>query len=579
MMDLAIVTCCRDYGRYLAEWADGILKMTRRPAMVGMVDAGSRDNTPALMSAAAKKLEAAGIRVKVQRIDSRNIGTARNAAVALSDTEWVQHLDCDDMAMPHMMEEFDRLASQADVIPAGYERTGNLAAGPANRVRIYGRSQGATTRTSKAPASGVSPFKRKLWDQSPYREDMPHGGWDTALWLGFSHLEPAPRFVPTPRPVFWYRQHADSTFNTRRVNGRLSAIAGRKLTQVRNGNAGVSVIVPWRSDGKDRDRAWEWVRRRYAAVHPDYEVVEGICSDRDWRKGMAVADGLAKASGSVIVIADADCILSASALREAVAIVQQEPDVGWVIPHRTVRRLDAASTAALIHSAPIPDEMNGWKTRGLQRAAYEGFAGGGMVIVERAKYEASGGIPIVFRGWGAEDEALAIILDTLIAKHRRLEHDLFHLYHPQERRLTHTRYQDNRRLLRMMMMCEDDPDAMWELLQAWASGRHPGIQGEPKVRLVALRSYKRGTTTVPRGAVFSATPTEARRILAAHPKDVSLTRSGQSVMASLEADRKKGTVDYQARRLAMAGQKVKAAALQASKPGEGAADLTRSDYA
>ena len=77
-MRLAVVTCCRDYGRFLDDWARSLVALTVRPELVGIVDAGSRDDTPDRIREASAYLEAAGIRVETRRIDSRNLGTARN---------------------------------------------------------------------------------------------------------------------------------------------------------------------------------------------------------------------------------------------------------------------------------------------------------------------------------------------------------------------------------------------------------------------------------------------------------------------------------------------------------------------
>lgn len=567
MMELSIVTACHNYGRYLDAWADSIIGMTRRPVMVGIVDAGSTDDTRDLMHAAAMKLEAAGLRVRTLHIDSGNIGVGRNAAVSLADSEWVQHLDCDDMAMPHMLEEFELYHREADVIGAGYERTGNLAAGPRNPRRIYSSHQGEQTRRSKAPASGVSPFRRSLWERSPYREDM-IGGWDTALWLGFSHLDPPARFVATRRPVFYYRQHADSVFNERRKSARRSALVGRKLMALRNGYRGVSVLVPWKPDGGPRDRAWEWIRDRYAAVHPEYEVVVGQCSGPEWRKGEAVADALSRATGWTLVIADADCIVAPPALRDAVAITETQPEVGWVIPHRNVLRIDDAPTREIVAGPPTRADF---AELPLQRKAYEGYAGGGMLVIERSRYEAAGGIPTVFRGWGAEDEALAVILDTLIGPHARLEHDLVHLYHPQERRFTHARYQANRALFHDVLARDGQPSEMWELVQAWADGLNPHdkIPNGRRVRMVALEACKVGTRFIQRGATFFASPEQARRMLAASTKRVAITRNGHAQLAAIESREA----------LERSGRNGRPPRAPARSPDEGiAVNLTRSDY-
>jgi len=495
-LELGIVTSCYNYGQYLEDWARSITELTTPPTMVAIVDNGSTDETPVLMAKAAHLLEEAGLEVRTRRIEKTDFGTARNAAVALASTEWVMHLDADDMVMSHCLDDVAKLAPEADVVALGYQRCGDLRSGPSNRTRTYKDSCGRGTLRSKAPASGVSPFRRRFWERSPYRTDMT-GGWDTALWIGFGHLEA--RFKATHRPCFFYRQHGDSIFNRRRKSSRRSAVVGRKLTLLRQGASGVSVIVPFRTDHGPRAEAWAWVRRRYELLHPEWEIVEGRCSGV-WRKGEAVADALSRATGDTLVIADADCVVAPEALEEA---VRMAPTVPWVVPHQLVKRLDQASSSQVLAEEPEDAELGG----SLCRKAYDGFAGGGFVVVDRARYEAAGGMPTEFTGWGAEDEALAVILDTLHGAHHRLSWDLWHLWHPPGGRRQSKAYRRNQALLRRYLGARGKPDRMWALIQ----GLEGSLTEGPDVTMRARRPWKRGREEIAAGALFQATEMEARR--------------------------------------------------------------------
>lgn len=473
-LDLAIVTSCYNYGRYLLDWAHSILALSTPPAMVVIVDNGSSDDTPAHVEAAATLLRERGLSVVTERIPTNvDFGTARNRAVALADAEWVMHLDADDTVMPHCLDDVAALAPDADVVALGYERTGDLKAGPPNRTKVYRNSQGPTTLASSAPASGVSPFRRALWERSPYRTDM-RGGWDTALWLGFAHL--GARFRATRRPCFWYRQHADSVFNTRRVDALRTALTGTKLERIRQGCRGVSVIIPWEDDEGPRARALEWVERRYRALFPDWQLVRGHCRGEVWRKGVAIADALERATGLVLVIADADCVVAPDALAQAVHLVSSGR-APWVVPHSLVHRLDEASTETVLAQDPAAATFAGE----LIRAPYQGFAGGGLVVVGRAEYEATGGIPRRFAGWGAEDVALGIILDTILGSHTRLPADLWHLWHPTGARWSDPNFRENLALLRhTRSRARRGPAPLYEFLMTRRLPRPPRPQ--PTVR-------------------------------------------------------------------------------------------------
>lgn len=71
----------------------------------------------------------------------------------------------------------------------------------------------------------------------------------------------------------------------------------------------VSVVVPYRPDRGFRDAAWAYVRRWWATTHPDWRVVTGDAPHGGpWVKALAVADALPRATGDLLVIADADVV-------------------------------------------------------------------------------------------------------------------------------------------------------------------------------------------------------------------------------------------------------------------------------
>jgi glycosyl transferase family 7 (putative galactosyltransferase) len=65
----------------------------------------------------------------------------------------------------------------------------------------------------------------------------------------------------------------------------------------------------------------------------------------------------------------------------------------------------------------------------LVRDVYEGAPGGGIVVIKRVNYEAIGGIPHAFCGWGSEDRALALLCETLLGPCVRDTAELLHLFH------------------------------------------------------------------------------------------------------------------------------------------------------
>lgn len=176
----------------------------------------------------------------------------------------------------------------------------------------------------------------------------------------------------------------------------------------------VAVLVPFASSEPWRLRARDHVVNRYMAA--GFEVVEGSCPP-PWRKAIAVDQAARRTYADILVVADADCVCHG--VPAAVAAVRA--GAAWAVPHRLVHRLDETATEAFYAGHPNPS--------GRAQRPYEGFAGGGIVVLPRAVWHE---VPMDprFQGWGGEDSSWALALNTLAGPPWRGEADLFHLWHP-----------------------------------------------------------------------------------------------------------------------------------------------------
>jgi glycosyltransferase involved in cell wall biosynthesis len=417
---LTIVTSCIGYGKYLGDWTDSILAQTVRPGRVCIFTHGSQKDYLQAETAMMRLIGAGISCYHTHSPDQVDFGTARNRAVELADTEWVMHLDADDMLFPEAIAELARVAPSADVVQSGYERI-NCAC--TKKRRLYEGGDGEAMLAMTALASGNSMFRRSLWEQRPYRTDL-LGAWDTALWIGFSRL--GARFRPTTMPVFKYRQHNDSIFNRRQtMMGWDRVHTNAMLKALRRNYDGVAIIVPRDlRPSPERQRNWERVRAHYARNHPEWPIIEGFCSTVTWVKGAAIQDALNRCTAETIIIADADVMVDPESLRKSVKSVQS--GAAWSMPHHRVFRLNEAFTEQVCQSeiVLIPPRES------LDRDVYDGAPGGGIVVVKHVMYNAIGGIPFAFRGWGSEDKCLALLCEKLIGPCERGPADLVHLWHP-----------------------------------------------------------------------------------------------------------------------------------------------------
>lgn len=189
-----------------------------------------------------------------------------------------------------------------------------------------------------------------------------------------------------------------------------------------------SVLVPWRSGCPWRQRAWDWVRGRYADTHPDWELVTGGCTDGPFNRAEAILDAASRSAGDILVVADADV------WADPAVAVEQVDEHGWAIPHRLIHRLSQASTVLVLTGSdwqglPLSEDNN------QDRKPYKGNPTGTLVVLRRDLLE---DIPpdARFVGWGSEDDAWGAALTTLAGKPWRGEEDLVHLWHPPQERQT-----------------------------------------------------------------------------------------------------------------------------------------------
>ena len=215
----------------------------------------------------------------------------------------------------------------------------------------------------------------------------------------------------------------------------------------------VAIIVPWRGGCPYRERAWAWLQARYAAEHPDWELIEAPGPD-PWVKARAVMPAVAACSADVLVIADADVWTDGL----PAAVEQVAAGAPWAIPHYTLRRLTEHGTAAALAGAPLWDQP-------LAEHAYPGVQGGGIVVTHRAIAEA---VPLDARfvGWGQEDQSWAIALHFTVGPAWRGNTPLYHLWHPPQQRMDRRYGSDaSRQLWRRYVRARGDDAAMQDLVR------------------------------------------------------------------------------------------------------------------
>lgn len=190
----------------------------------------------------------------------------------------------------------------------------------------------------------------------------------------------------------------------------------------------ISVLIPFGNETPWRKAALEHVRAWYGEVLEGPEIRLGFVAGQ-WCKARAVAQALKESTGSILVIADADCVTPGIA--QAVRAVQQ--GAAWAMPHLKVYRFSQKATREIYRGAS-PGSLTG-RNIWLDQSPYKGYEGGGITVLRRNVYLDCPLDP-AFMGWGQEDEAWALALNGLYGAPWRGRAPLYHLWHEKPPRLS-----------------------------------------------------------------------------------------------------------------------------------------------
>jgi|GEM_PF-4644289 len=132
-----------------------------------------------------------------------------------------------------------------------------------------------------------------------------------------------------------------------------------------------------------------------------FNVIIGSCKG-EWNKGKAIHNGVLKSKSDIIIINDADLICNFSNYSE----FSYSP---LIIPFDSVIKLDKSGN-------------------GLMKRDYIRIAGG-CWILRREVYDDVGGVDPRFEGWGGEDWAFCVMVETLHGGIKMIHQSAIHIWH------------------------------------------------------------------------------------------------------------------------------------------------------
>lgn len=184
------------------------------------------------------------------------------------------------------------------------------------------------------------------------------------------------------------------------------------------------VAVPWRaSQDKDRSASLEHViEHLYTVTERPVRLVDSGHAKFNRAASRNMAFDIARAEGhEVVVVCDADTIIEAAPLTEAISQAVGDDVVHF--PFNRYRRLTRHSSIVV---------MGGVDPRAVPADAESVGGVGGCMVASPWGWARAGGMDDRFTGWGYEDSAFALAIESLIGPLARHEGCAHHLWHADE---------------------------------------------------------------------------------------------------------------------------------------------------
>ena len=221
----------------------------------------------------------------------------------------------------------------------------------------------------------------------------------------------------------------------------------------------VSILMAYQPDHGPRDVIFRWVKQFYQNTMPHVEICIGQPTYPLFNRAQGLNLAAKQATRDIFVIADGDVLFAPATILEAIQLLKHH---AWVVPfhNRKIINLSKQNTEELLRSEPkLPLQV---KLREYDIESQIPFFAGKLNVITRKNFNRVGGFDERFIGYGREDDAFALAVNTLCGFMKRMDRMVFHLWHPHGGAIS----KRNENLRRLYLEAYGDPQKMYQLIQA-----------------------------------------------------------------------------------------------------------------
>lgn len=228
----------------------------------------------------------------------------------------------------------------------------------------------------------------------------------------------------------------------------------------------VSIIIPFQTDHGIRAEEFEWIKKYYSRVMPEAELCIGVINENNFNRSKAINLAVKEATKDILVIVDGDVIYDPVIIEKSISLLNE---AAFVVPFTEVYNIDEADTKRLLKTEPKwPLDVNPEECA--KQTFYPGFCGKIMVI-SKELFEKVGGFDERFIGWGGEDDAFSLSVQTLYGGLVNIPGGIYHFWHPVSNYYTNPHGSENHALVTRYFHVNGNKELMLSLLNERKSNK------------------------------------------------------------------------------------------------------------